>query len=250
MAETKRIAVAAALLFLSISIFAQERQKFEYKWDTVPIDDRWDFITDSTATRMIAAYDSVLAPLREVLVRSDKRYDRNRPESALSDFVADALRKGAEKVDGHHVDIALTNFGGIRTNLPEGDVTMYDVLSMFPFHNFVVVFEISGKDFYCLMREHAERPEVMSGVRLVVDEGKVASVEVGGAPLDTTRTYTMASINFLMSGGDYWTLDTYARGKREYPDYLIRDAIVDALKEVALKGEILSLEKDGRTIIK
>lgn len=240
----------AAIILLLCSLTASGQGKFEYTWDVVPMDDRWDAITDSTATKLIAAYDSILAPLYEVVGVSDKQYDKERPESGLSNFIADAIRRCAEKADGRHVNLALTNFGGIRTSLPQGNVTMYDMLSIFPFINYLVVFEISGRDLYTILNRHAGRPEAMSGVRIVVDGGKIASLDIDGTPIDTNRTYVMASINFLMSGGDDFCLDRYAKNIREYKDILIRDAVVDAIRETMAEKNIVSLEKDGRTIVK
>lgn len=245
-----RLTITAALLLCTIAASGQKRETFKYKWDVVPMDDRWSVITDSTATKLIASYDSILSPLYEVVGRTDKKYSKHRPESELSNFVVDAIRTKAEKLDGRHVNVALTNFGGIRTSLPEGEVTMYDMLSIFPFYNYLIVFEISGEDYIKLMEDHVAKPEVMSGVKMVIENGKIVTLEIEGEPVKAGRMYTMASINFLMTGGDNWCLNNYALKVREYEDCLIRDAIVEALKEGSADGKTVSLKKDGRTIIK
>jgi len=245
---TLRIAALAAFaLMLSASLYAQERAQFKYKWDVIPIDDRWDFITDSTATKLIKSYDQLLAPLYEVVGKSAEQYDRKRPESGLSNFVVDAIRSKAQQLDSRKIDLALTNFGGIRTSLPKGDVTMYDILSIFPFRNYITVFEIKGKDIIQIIGEHKERPEAMSGVKLVVNKGVIETLEIGGTPVDAEHTYVMASINFLMTGGDDFCLNRFAINLKEYEDVLIRDAIIDAFKD--MKGEVLTLKNDGRTIV-
>ena len=41
--------------------------------------------------------------------------------------------------------ICLANGGGIRADLPAGDVTYGDVTTVLPFGNFIEVLEISGK---------------------------------------------------------------------------------------------------------
>lgn len=247
LSDFRTAAVAASILLVAASSYAKEPQQFKYKWDVVPIDDRWDFITDSTATKLIKSYDYVLSPLKEVVGKTDRQYAKKRPESGLSNFVVDAIKTKAQQLDKRHIDLALTNFGGIRTDLPKGDVTMYDIYSIFPFRNYLVVFDISGKDIIEMIEKHAKRPEAMSGVTLVVEKGKVTSLEVGGRPVDPERTYVMASINFLMTGGDGFCLNQYAKNKVEYEDVLIRDAIVDAFK--AAGNNVISLKKDGRTVI-
>lgn len=245
-----RYAAIAALLLCSIAASGQDREKFKYEWNVVRMDDRWNAITDSTATRLIAGYDSILAPLYEVIGVCDKQYSNKRPESELSNFVVDAIRRSAEKADERHIDLALTNFGGIRTSIPKGNVTMYDLLSIFPFYNYIVVFEISGSNLYKLLSDHAEVPEVLSGVRLEIDKGVITKLEIGGAPIDTNRTYVMASINFLMTGGDDWCLNRYAENIRSYENLLILDAIVDTMKVMMAQKNIITMQKDGRTIVK
>ena len=72
------------------------------------------------------------------LDESGNRIIRN-SETNLGDFCADAYRM----VTG--ADIALQNGGGIRDNIPAGDVTFNSILSVFPFNNHVCVVETTGQ---------------------------------------------------------------------------------------------------------
>ena len=55
------------------------------------------------------------------------------PESALSNWFVDILMAKVEKLSGKKVDIGIANFGGIRVDMPQGDIILDDMLSMFPF---------------------------------------------------------------------------------------------------------------------
>jgi 2',3'-cyclic-nucleotide 2'-phosphodiesterase (5'-nucleotidase family) len=147
------------------------------------------------------------------------------------------------------VDIALTNFGGIRTSLPKGAVRVYDIFSIFPFDTSLVVFDIKGSDLRCFLDRmiSRRRVEALSGVEIVITGSKADKLNVAGAPLDDARTYCFATINFLMDGGDGVVLSDVAFNRTD-TDVWIRDAIVEYLKEKTARGEQLVLQKDGRVV--
>ncbi len=62
------------------------------------------------------------------------------------------------------VDFALTNFGGIRAALPAGNVRRYDIYSIFPFENYIVILDVKGSSVRRLFDSFARnRVEAMSG---------------------------------------------------------------------------------------
>lgn len=231
------------LLFLCLAASAQPR----YRWTPVPVDSMYSEIKDSTATMIIRKFDPMLSSLYEVIGTSDAEYTANRPESGFSNFVADLIRERAEKECGRRVHLAMTNFGGIRTSLPKGDITVYDIMSIFPFTNRIEVFEMKGDALLRFFERHAGNPEALSGVRMEVADGAVKSLEVDGAPVDPGKTYTFASIDFLIKGGDGIRLE----GMENLVDtgVLIRTAVEDHIRKMTSEGKTVSLAGDGRTII-
>ena len=238
---------AAALACISCCGEQGPAPELDYRWSVVPIDSTWAEIKDSTATEIIARYSPLLSSLYEVVAVSGEEYTKHRPESALSNFVVDAIHEQAEILSGEKIDLALTNFGGIRTSLPKGEVTLYDIYAIFPFNNYIVVFDIKGSDLIALVRDHARRPEAMSfNTRLVCDRGVVKKFEISGVPVQPDSIYRMASINFLMSGGDDYCLNRYATNAREFPDVIIRDAVVAKLRKMSEGGKPIYLAPDSR----
>lgn len=231
------------LLFVCLTAAAQP----EYRWTPVPVDCRYSEIKDSTATMIIRKFDPMLSTLYEVIGTSDAEYSAERPESGFSNFVADIIRERAEKECGRKVHLAMTNFGGIRTSLPKGNITVYDILSIFPFSNRIQVFEMKGDALLRFFARHASNPEAMSGVRLTVVDGEVENLEVDGAPVDPARTYVFASIDFLIKGGDGVRFD----GLENLVDtgVLIRTAIEEHIRKMTSEGKSVSLRSDGRTLI-
>ena len=242
----RKIFLSLALCLVALTSSAQ----ISYTWHPVPMDSTWDSIKDTKATEIIAKYAPQVAPLQEIISYSDMEYTKRPPESELSNFAADVIKITAEKYSGEPVDIALTNFGGIRTSLPKGAVRVYDIYSIFPFDNYVLWFDIKGSDLRKFLNKMIgrNRIEALSGVEIVVRNHKPEKMNVAGAPLDDQKTYRMATINFLMDGGDGINLQNAAMniGKT---DAFIRDAIVDYLREQMAAGKTLQLKKDGRVQI-
>lgn len=221
--------------------------QFTYRWTPVPMDSVWDETKNLRATQIIGKYSPQVAPLMEIIGYSEEEYSKKRPESGLSNFAADVIRIIAEKKTGEKVDIALTNFGGIRTSLPKGAVRVYDIFSIFPFDNYIVVFDIAGSDLRRFLEQmiSRRRVEALSGVEIEISDRVPLKLDVAGAPIDDARTYKFATVNFLMDGGDGVVLSDVAFNRIETGIW-IRDAIVEYLRDRMARGETISLRADGR----
>ena len=238
---------ALALLLLSAAgIGAQPA----YKWTTVRMDSTFDEIKDPAATEIIAKYSPLVGSLQEIIGYSEAEYDKHRPESGLSNFAVDIIREKAEQFSGSHIDVALTNFGGIRTSLPKGAVRIYDIYSIFPFDNAVVIFDIKGSDLAKFFQKQARKPEALSNVRLDVVDGQIKTLLIGGEPLDPDKVYKFATIDFLMDGGDGVQLKDFAMNLQRTGQFL-RDIIVEHIKGMTAAGKTIDLKPDGRvTVVK
>ncbi|MGN0596308.1 MAG: bifunctional metallophosphatase/5'-nucleotidase [Ruminiclostridium sp.] len=145
-------------------------------------------------------------------------------ETNLCDLCADAYRikTGA--------DIGFINGGGVRSSIDVGDITYGNIIDVQPFGNSLCVAEVSGQQILdSLEMGAAYYPEEngsftqVSGLTYEIhsyipssvkkdEDGNFVSVEgeyrvknvlVGGEPLDLSKTYTLASHNYmLLSCGD------------------------------------------------
>ena len=240
----KRILLLSVLL---LTCLGEAAGQFTYKWTPVPMDSTWDTMKDVRATLVIEKYSPQVAPLQEIVGYSEDEYRSGRPESGLSNFAADVIRAIAEKKTGETVDIAMTNYGGIRTSLPKGAVRVYDIFSIFPFDNYLVTFDIKGSDLHRFLNQmiSRRRVEALSGVEIVITGKQADKLWVAGAPIDDDRVYKFATINFLMDGGDGLVLSDVAFNRKD-TDVWIRDAIVEYRKEQTARGEKIVLNPDGR----
>ena len=154
-----------------------------------------------------------------------------RAETNLGDLCADAFRD-----QGGGTDIAFFNGGGVRVQLKAGDLTLNDILTVNPFGNYLTVIEVTGQQVLDALEwsVHAVPGEFggfaqVSGITfeydaeiaspVVVDdhtmfdhidetmERRVRNVMVGGEPLDPERTYTLASVDYMLrNSGDGYTM--------------------------------------------
>ena len=169
---------------------------------------------DSKIKKALTVIDRRNAKLFNVVVaKSDRRMSSSpvivrRQESELGNLAADAFRwkTGA--------DIAAMNGGGLRADLPAGDVKRFDVMSIFPFGNTVQVVEIKGSTIReMLERSVADYPTTFGGFLSVSGMtfsfvptqpagDRVRDIRIGHEALNDDKTYKFASMDFLLSGGD------------------------------------------------
>jgi 5'-nucleotidase/UDP-sugar diphosphatase len=160
-------------------------------------------------------------PVRTTTVLLDTRRSTVRvAESNFADLVADAMRAGVG------AEVTLTNGGGIRGDrtYDAGTVlTRKDILTELPFGNVVMLIELSGADLRAALENGVSQVEdaagrfpQISGMTFSYDPakpagGRIAKVEINGAPLDPGRIYKVATNEYIFGGGDGYT--ALGRGK-------------------------------------
>lgn len=201
--------------------------------------------------RLLTGVQPELAGLKEVIAYAPQAFILKRPESGLSNYIADRLRADVQEIVApRKVDLAITNFGGIRVDIPAGNVMVDDIMSMLPFKNHLCYLRLKGSDvlrWFEYMAGHV--PQCISGAQLTVEDGKLVSAAIGGKKVDPDRIYGLATIDFLLDGGDGLKL---ARNAIEYiqTDVKIGDAILRDVRALGAAGQPWEYGTDGRYIIR
>jgi 2',3'-cyclic-nucleotide 2'-phosphodiesterase (5'-nucleotidase family) len=133
--------------------------------------------------------------------------------------------------------VAMTNGGGLRADLPQGQLTYGELYEAIPFDNRFAIVAISGKDLRSLITgnlTHGGGILSWSGLtaRARCKAGKLdVQIQVKGKPLDDAASYKLATSDFLASGGDG------AIGRLKLPqsaiqttDTIMREAMADVLR--------------------
>ena len=204
-----------------------------------------------TAKAVLAAQPK-MARVKDVVAHSTGRWDKGYPESELSNWLIDILIAKTEEIAGKEVHMGVTNFGGIRADMPQGEVILDDLLSMFPFKNYLVYLEHKGSTIRSILEQMAaERFQVLGGVRVVAKDGRIESVEIDGEPLDDDKIYGVTTVSFLLNGGDGLFMAHDALKMVEYHDVNVIDAVLEHVYAQTAAGKSLEYKTDGRvTIIK
>lgn len=200
-----------------------------YKGELLPITGK---LPDDPATASVVQkyYLPISEYYREVIGEASATfYDDRRGESTVLNLVCDAIRAAAG------TEIALYGRGGIRGDILDGPIRLWDVTTVLPFRNKLVILEMSGKRLKEALVEFEVKPGV-SGMRYRIVNGKLVEATIAGKPVDDDATYEVATIDWLV--GLYFK-DVAAR--RELDTYS-RDAVVDYIKA----QKTISPTADGR----
>ena len=204
--------------------------------------------TPAIAALMIDAQPA-MASVKEVIGYSVKEMKRYPPQCELSNWFTDFLRVKTAELTDRKVDVAIYNFGGIRTDMPQGNITVDDIMSMFPFRNTLCYVALKGSDLRAIFNFLAEtHMQAVSGVQLVVRDHKLESVKVGGEPLDDKKTYGVATINFLLTGGDGLFI---AKNAQELIDsgIYVKDALIPYIQRLTRESTAIEGKLDDRVVI-
>lgn len=207
---------------------------------------RKNSIVGKTARAVIDAQPA-MARVKDVIGYSTEAMSATYPESALSNWFIDLLMAKTEKLAGRKVHIGVANFGGIRVDMPKGDIILDDMLSMFPFKNQLVYVEHTGKQIRAILEDMAANKfEVLGGVRIVAEGGRLVTAEIAGEPIDDDRIYGVATISFLLEGGDGLTLKENAVSVTSFPEVDIIDAVLEFVYAETAAGRPIEYKADGR----
>ncbi|MCI9608549.1 MAG: bifunctional metallophosphatase/5'-nucleotidase [Muribaculaceae bacterium] len=171
----------------------------------IPVDSRLDSRIDPASAAILEPYrhdvDSILGikigRAAAPLVKAD---------FGLVNLITDIVYRAGSDLNGKAVDMAVMNKGGIRCDMPAGNITRGLIMQMLPFDNRIVLIDIKGSDLAAGFDVMAGRlGDGVSNASAVFDPatGKCTQIYIGGKPLDPEKTYRVATIDYLATGGDY-----------------------------------------------
>ncbi|MEP7321367.1 MAG: 5'-nucleotidase [Saprospiraceae bacterium] len=194
---------------------------------------------DSAVSNLIAPYKiSLDAKMNTVLAQCPVTLTKERPESTLTNWVADALHHQASLNFKEPIAFVFQNFGGIRIpELAKGDVTLGKIYELMPFDNVFLLVKLTGADILKFANYIAEGggSSVSSSLRFVIENKKAMQVTLNQQPVVSTGTYYVGLPDYIANGGDNLA---YLKDKpRIDHNILVRDMLANEAKS---KGVIES----------
>ncbi|MBS3811594.1 MAG: 5'-nucleotidase C-terminal domain-containing protein [Halanaerobiales bacterium] len=192
-----------------------------------------------------------------VELNGEREYVRT-GETNLGNLLTDAM---LAKVDA---DVAITNGGGIRASIGEGEITKGEIITVLPFGNTTIVKKLTGAQLLDVVEHGVSQypaheglfPQV-GGIRIIFDGDRpagerVIDLKVQGEPIEYDGVYHVATNDFMAAGGDGY--ETFANtetvveagGLEEVlMEYISNKGTVAPVRE----GRIIEVDKEGNNYI-
>lgn len=189
--------------------------------------------------------DSVLAYNQSELSKTDAPL-----ENRLTNWFADAALAQAQSVfvarKNDSIDFCLLNYGGIRSGLPQGPISVRRVFEIMPFENELVAVLLPYEQVMALIDylAKAQTAHPISGLRIVLStNGLLKEVSINGKKPQQGKMYWVLTNDYLLNGGD--NMWFFQQNKEvEKLGYKVRNALMDNLKNI----DTLFTQTDGRFV--
>lgn len=223
----------------------------------VSFEDLLETEPDPEILETIEAIDALISEVSETVIGSTKinldgeRETNRTSETNLGNLVTDAM------IAATGADVAITNGGGIRASIPAGDITLGQVITTFPFGNYVVTLETPGQDIIDAL-EHglSVYPEPnggfpqISGMTVKFDPAqepgsRIVELLINGEPVDPEKTYVLATNNFMAIGGDKYDMlaDNKELGQYNAFDEILASYLSErVIEEIPVGERIVAVE--------
>jgi len=161
---------------------------------------------DSDINFLIKPYKYQLEKqMGEVLGEAAVELPKGRPESLLTNFLADAILDYTLTQTEEEIDICVLNYGGIRLpSLSQGDITKGAIYELLPFDNFLAILELDVPTITAFFNHIAVKEgfPVSKNVHFTMDtiNNKALDITVNGNPLQ--GTYKVLVPDYIANGGD------------------------------------------------
>lgn len=245
--------VTVLLILLSVACENQTTsQSIIITAEAVKMDEHFDSLPCDEAKAVLAPYKRINDSIMSVVVGlSEMEMTKGSPQSLLSNLSADMLYLSSMMFLGEQADFSLFNMGGIRGDMPKGNVTKGDLYSIYSFDNHLVILEIQGKylrELFQFFGEEAFQP-IGGSIQLIYGkENTFKEALIHDKPLDNDKIYKVITIDFLAAGGDNMTMLSNAKSMKTY-ELTLREVMMQIFEMNYKKGVPITSKLDQRIII-
>ena len=134
-------------------------------------------------------------------------------------------------------DIAFLNSGAIRADFNTGDVTLEQLINVYPFKDNLTIIELTGNQIKDLVEYSLTLPYgigQVSGLKIKYDSTqdemkRVIDIKVNGNDLMDNEKYTVSVSGYLAKGGDGYQV--FPEGRLINDDKPFQDALYEEFKK-------------------
>ena len=191
--------------------------------------------------------DSILAYCPETLDKSKGKWQTT-IGNLLAKITFELGNPVFQKRHNKSIDFCILNSGGIRSIIPQGNVTSRTAFEVMPFENSLYVVGLKGSKIKemgtYLMAE--KKPHPLFGIQFYADKNdlSIKRILINGKALEDDKIYYVATSDYLSNGGDNMTFFKESVEKYDM-DYKLRNMLIDYFKNV----DTLPIIKDEKIIL-
>lgn len=243
--------------------------------------------SDPELEKMVAEETAEIeATMQEVVAVTDfELYGEAAPgnrdrETTMGDFASDAINWQVTQASGSAPDAVVLNGGAIRASIKAGEIKLLDIHNVFPFNSQLCTIKVTGAQLLeALEAATQSSPDPMGafpqvyGIKYTLDTtvpyekgnlypgttyyapaapgSRITIHEVAGKEFDPEATYTIATSDFVATGGDtYYCFAEAGATTMVYVGYLDYEALLNYMK-TELEGTIPEIyeEVQGRITV-
>lgn len=206
-----------------------------HAYQLIPVEGTYP-VTDNLEERIKPYRDSVEWEMSKVIAHADTSFIPERPCGNLNNWTADALLTNQTKnVRVNAPVMCLLNYGGLRSTINKGEVTIGDLYKVSPFDNLTVWVRMPVE----VLPEIAEYLIKTGGEPIAGAALKNGQLMVNGVN-ENTKEIIIITSDYLVNGGDKMY---FFRKATEIIDTgkLIRDCLIIEAKE---QGTLISTDEN------
>jgi 2',3'-cyclic-nucleotide 2'-phosphodiesterase / 3'-nucleotidase / 5'-nucleotidase len=227
-----------------------------YKAATPAVDADVKTIVDSAQKEVGPTFDEVIGTTSTTLTRIQDVQPSG--ESYLGNWSADVIRAKVK------ADVGFQNNGGIRIDIPKGNITVGSVYYLMPFDNEVCTVDMTKAQIKTVLEQafmDGGKGIQLSGLKVTYDIARKSMDRVtnitraDGTSISDTEKLKVATNDFMMTGGDgfggFVTAGGAVKGAPANDTHiLVRDALIENVRDK--KGIVASMDSRitnlGKTI--
>ena len=195
-----------------------------------------EYIADSSILSIIDPYQRKIEDkMNEVLSYTKNDLIKGKPQSTIGNFVTDLC---LNYTDAH---LCIMNYGGLRTNITQGNITRGKIYELMPFENELVVVKLNKDDYIKLVNYIVSRGgEPFSGINIVINRNREIINYSWPVNFDKGEKIRVLTSDYLANGGD--DMSFLKEKKQQKLGIKLRDAIIN----FCIKKDTINIELDDR----
>lgn len=178
---------------------------------------------DTSIENLIKPYRAKLdSTMNKIIGKNAMAMEKAKPEGVLGNFVADLCLTWSARSDFQKADVCILNHGGLRTSLPQGNITVGNIYELMPFDNTLVLLCLNGSQLNQAISYIVNTGgQPFSGMTIFKGQGFI-----NNQPIAPNNHYWVLTSDYLANGGDNMQFFTEAEQRTE-TGILLREVILN-----------------------